>query len=72
MYAEVIVDISVENLDHTFQYRITGDLVGRVFVGSRVLIPFGKGNREIAGFVLEVSDIAKYDPAKVLVLQRFS
>ena len=64
MYAEVIVDISVENLDHTFQYRITGDLVGRVFVGSRVLIPFGKGNREIAGFVLEVSDIAKYDPAK--------
>lgn len=64
MYAEIIVDISCENLDHTFQYRIPENLAGRVCIGSRVLIPFGRGNREIAGFVLDISDNPQFDPEK--------
>ncbi len=63
-YAEIIVNISHENLDRTFQYRIPDALSDKVAVGDRVLIPFGKGNREIAGFVLEISGTAKFDPAK--------
>ena len=63
-FADIIVDISHENLDRTFQYRIGDALEGRVAVGDRVLIPFGKGNRQIAGFVLEISDKAKFDPAR--------
>ncbi|MBO4904015.1 MAG: primosomal protein N' [Lachnospiraceae bacterium] len=63
-YADIIVDISHENLDRTFQYRIPQDLAGSVAVGSRVLIPFGNGNRQIQGFVLGVSDKAKFDPAR--------
>ncbi len=65
LFADIIVDISHENLDHTFCYRIPDEIMDRVAVGSRVLIPFGAKNREIAGFVLEVSDTAKFDPAKV-------
>ncbi len=64
LYAEVIVDISSENLDRTFQYRIPEELADKVRVGSRVLIPFGKGNREIAGFVLELSASPGFDPQK--------
>ncbi len=64
MYAEIIVDISCENLDHTFQYRIPEGIADRVCVGSRVLIPFGRGNREIAGFVLDISDNPRFDPQK--------
>ena len=64
LFADIIVDISHENLDRTFQYRIPDELRSSVAVGDRVLIPFGKGNREIAGFVLDVSDTAKFDPAK--------
>lgn len=63
-YADIIVDISHENLDRTFQYRIPQNTDGSVSVGSRVMIPFGKGNRQIAGFVLEISDKPKFDPAK--------
>ena len=65
LYADIIVDISHENLDRTFQYRVPDDLSDRIAVGDRVLIPFGKGNRQIAGFVLEVGTIPKYDPAKL-------
>ena len=62
LYADIIVDISHENLDRTFQYIIPGALSDAVSVGSRVLIPFGKSDRQIAGFVLEISDKAKFDP----------
>ncbi|MCR5672398.1 MAG: primosomal protein N' [Lachnospiraceae bacterium] len=64
LFADIIVDISHENLDRTFQYRIPEGLRSSVAAGDRVLIPFGKGDREIAGFVLDVSDTAKFDPAK--------
>ena len=63
-YADIIVDISHEDLDRTFQYEIPEELSDRVAVGDRVLIPFGKGNRQIAGFVLEISDTPKFDPDK--------
>ena len=65
LYADIIVDISHENLDHTFQYRIPGKLTDRVAIGSRVLIPFGKGNRQIAGFVLDISGTPAFDPDRI-------
>ena len=65
LYADIIVDISHENLDHTFSYRIPSHLSDEVVIGSRVLIPFGAGNRRISGFVLGISDKSKYDPGKV-------
>ena len=49
LYADIIVDISHENLDHTFSYRIPSHLSDEVVIGSRVLIPFGAGNRRIRG-----------------------
>ncbi len=64
-YADIIVDISHENLDRTFQYGIPDELADEVAVGDRVLIPFGKSDRQIAGFVLEISDVPKFDPEKI-------
>lgn len=64
LFADIIVDISHENLDRTFQYRIPESLTDLTGIGSRVLIPFGKGNRQISGFVLDISDKAKFDPSK--------
>jgi len=60
-YADIIVDISNENLDKTYQYIVPDELEEYVIVGSLVVIPFGKGNREINGYVLHVSDKAVYD-----------
>mgnify|MGYP003313282566 FL=1 len=47
MYAKVIVDITHEKLDKVFEYSIPSDLEGVLKVGSEVIVPFGKGNREI-------------------------
>ena len=63
-YADIIVDISHENLDRTFQYRIPQNIEESVSVGSRVMIPFGRSDRQVAGFVLEISDRPGFDPGK--------
>ena len=39
-YADVVVDISHEKLDRSFQYRIPPELGERIRPGSRVWIPF--------------------------------
>ena len=64
-YANIIVNISHENLDRTFQYRIPDELVGKIDVGDYVTIPFGAGNRLIAGYVLELTDKADYDVTRL-------
>ena len=52
MYADIIVDISSENLDKTYQYRIPEELAGRAVVGAPVIIPFGRGTRTIRGYIV--------------------
>ncbi len=64
-YADIIVDISHEKLDRPFQYRVPEKLQGRLEPGMCVQIPFGNGNRLIKGYVLEVGERCKYDPARL-------
>ena len=59
MYANIIVDISHEQLDRTFQYRVPKAMEEAVAVGSQVAIPFGKGNRTITGYVIELTETAE-------------
>lgn len=62
-YANVIVDISLEKLDKTFQYRIPERLSGVIGVGMPVTVPFGA--RRMRGYVVELTDTAEYDPEKM-------
>lgn len=63
-YANIIVNISHENLDKTFQYKIPENMQGVLSVGDYVSIPFGKGNRQIEGYVLEITDKAEFAPER--------
>jgi len=56
LFANVIVDISLEKLDRPFGYIIPERLEGELSVGSVVKIPFGNGNRVISGFVIGITD----------------
>ncbi|SCP98049.1 replication restart helicase PriA [Anaerobium acetethylicum] len=55
-YADIIVDISHEKLDRTFQYEIPGELSEQAVIGAAVEIPFGNGNRMIKGYIVGLSD----------------
>jgi primosomal protein N' (replication factor Y) len=62
-YANIIVDISHEKLDKTFQYKIPEYLKDRIEVGMLVHIPFG--SRKITGYVVELTDTAEYEESKI-------
>ena len=64
-YANIIIDISHEKLDRTFQYKIPEQLQQSLTVGMQVLVPFGKGGRTIKGYVVELTDMAEYDVSKL-------
>ena len=64
-FANIIVDISHEKVDHTFQYKIPDTLQGKIEVGTAVTIPFGMGNKLIKGYVMEITDKAEYDIEKL-------
>ncbi len=56
-YAAVVISITAKALDHVFSYAIPDRLQSRLNKkGMRVSIPFGKGNRQIEGYVIGFAD----------------
>lgn len=56
IFADIIVDISHEDLDRCFQYIIPEEMEDKIYVGVMVKIPFGRGNRVISGYVVGITE----------------
>ena len=69
-YADIIIDISHEALDRVFQYRVPLSLWKEVRPGSRVFVPFGRGNRETEGYVVAIRPEADYEESKIKEILR--
>lgn len=52
MYALVLVEIGVKNVDKYFTYHIPDNLEDKINIGIRVKVPFN--TREISGFVIKI------------------
>jgi len=63
-YADVIVDISLEKLDKTYQYAIPDALLAEAVAGARVKVPFGGGSRMVEGYIIDTSETPVFDPAR--------
>ncbi|MBQ6538227.1 MAG: primosomal protein N', partial [Eubacterium sp.] len=63
--ATIIVDISAGSLDKGFDYLIPDELSGQIIPGSAVKIPFGRGNREITGYVISIKNSSDFDASKL-------
>ena len=64
-YANIIIDISHESVDKTFQYRIPEHLLGQITAGQQVYIPFGAGSHKRKGYVVELTNQTEYDISKI-------
>lgn len=60
VFADVIVDISMSELDRTFSYAVPESMADKVRVGSLVRVPFGKGGRIIRGYVVRLGKSSSY------------
>jgi primosomal protein N' (replication factor Y) len=71
-YANIIVDISMEKLDKTFQYRIPEELEASLREGMQVVVPFGNGGRTLTGYVIELTDQCEYEPERMKEILRIA
>ena len=69
-YADIIIDISHERLDKTFEYIVPPELEDEIHEGVQVVIPFGAGNRAITGYVVGLHDKPQFDVTKLKPIAR--
>jgi len=72
IFADVIVDISHENLDKTYQYIVKPEQEASAVIGAPVIIPFGRGNRKIKGYIVGLSQTPAWDIDKMKELDEIS
>ncbi len=71
-FADIIIDISHEAIDRTFQYKIPEELRTEIRIGMKVSIPFGRGNTIRNGYVVSFSDSAVFDESKMKEIAEIS
>ena len=64
-YADIIIEISHEKVDRPFQYKIPQELADAVYPGVRVHVPFGRGNQDRLGYVVDLSEETEYPKEKI-------
>lgn len=65
MYAKVIIDISHEKLDRTFEYKVPERLLGKLREGMEVQVPFGKGNTLRKAYIMQLTQTAEFPEEKL-------
>ena len=64
-YANIIIDISHEKVDKTFQYKVPMMLEDTLEAGMCVHVPFGAGNHLRKGYVIERTEQAEFPPERM-------
>lgn len=55
-YAQVIVDVPAMQTNRPYTYELPQELQDQAQIGMRVIVPFGKGERQIQGFIVGLTD----------------
>jgi len=70
VYADIIIDISLESLDRTYQYGVPDELLESAVIGALVMVPFGRGSRKINGYIVDLSDSPKINEELIKPIQK--
>lgn len=65
IFAEIIVDNKSTNTDILYTYKIPNNLRNKVKKGSRVLVPFGIGNKLLQGIIINIVQEIEINKNKV-------
>lgn len=69
MIAEIIINRTAKKLNRTFDYKIPNELKDLIMIGSKVLIPFGKGGKLEEGFVVGIKESTQYEVKEIAKIQ---
>jgi primosomal protein N' (replication factor Y) (superfamily II helicase) len=54
--ASVVLSSSTREFDRIYDYLVPTELMDRIIPGGRVIVPFGKSNKSVEAYVLELAD----------------
>ena len=66
-YCRVVVAGATFAFDRDFDYRIPEELLGRVAVGARVIVPFGRGNHKRTALVTGLCEAPAFEAPKPIL-----
>ena len=69
MVAEVIINRTAKKLNRTFDYKIPKELEDIIMVGSKVLVPFGKGEKLEEAFVVGIKEKSEFEIKEIAKLE---
>ena len=69
MVAEVIINRTAKKLNRTFDYEIPKQMQEQIIVGSKVLVPFGKGEKLEEAFVIGIKEKSEYQIKEIAKLE---
>ena len=69
MVAEIIINRTAKKLNRTFDYNIPKELEDIVIIGSKVLVPFGRGETIEEGFVVGIKESSNYETKDIAKLE---
>lgn len=58
--AEVFLNQKNKRIDHAYDYAIPESLREKIQPGGRIVVPFGRGNRQVEGFVIAIKEVGTY------------
>ncbi|MDL2248834.1 primosomal protein N' [Tyzzerella sp. OttesenSCG-928-J15] len=61
LIAQIIVSINNANVDKPFSYIIPSELENKAVRGMRVVVPFGRGNKPVEGFIVDIRQMSEAD-----------
>lgn len=67
MIAQVIIHQETKQVDRLFDYLIPDSLEGQIGTGSRVIVPFGAGNKQKEAYVFYIANTSKAGKLKSIL-----
>ena len=61
MIAEIVINRSAKRLNRTFDYKIPKELEELIMIGSTVLVPFGKSENLVEGYVIGIKEKTDFE-----------
>ena len=67
MIAEVVLNANSRALDNIYHYLVPDDLLAEIKVGVRVIVPFGRGNKECEAYVISLCEKSDFSALKEIL-----
>ena len=69
MIAEIIINRTAKKLNRTFDYKVPKEMEEYIYVGTKVLVPFGRAKKLEEGFVVGFKERTEYEVKEIMKIE---